>query len=414
MTMLIPPMPTTGDKWCGDETTPSDNEVMSARLVAGGAASEAGLSEEGGGLLLHALCGQWYMQEYSSTPCPLHVWEWLFDIACHCGNPSLGSASFHTLVQLLEMARLPGRESWPLLVPSCSRVLRVLESLGADQDTLSLDGLVGGRLQQGLGASCPRKDGVSDAVVAGLTHLFSYLSLSLSLEGRAPSWPSKDVAHCILLTVAVALDSSLLARSDVNLDGAMHCAMSSFLTCLSEEEWLEHRDELTRCLLALSAHHHDCVHICHMIPLSSSRGETLRLEIIRRYLSTLVKPEEVQKEWVGLSGGAASEPLVDCRLCWSVIKHFYCQHSSAFEYYSMHSAIYLLSMLVASSGDMRWPPGVEAEMKVMLSDLGVVRIKDKAERTERVPVKELLIYFKLEMDTCKRRKSLGQMKLFNF
>ena len=401
MTTVAPP---TRDQQYGDKATPSDKEVKST----GAAAS---LNMKDNGLLLHVLCSQWFIEQYNSSPCPLHVWKWLFDIACLCGSPSLSSASFHTLVRLLETAEEPGHESWPVFVPITSQVLDVLASLGADKDRLTPDSLANGRLQCAPD-KCSIRGGASQAVITGLTHLFSYLHLTL--ECRPPSLSSQDILHGVLLTVAVSLDTHLLQQSDTDLAGAMRKAMSAFLACFSEEAWNVDQDDLAGLLLSLSSHHHDCVHICHMIPSSSLKGESLRHDIIRRYLSRLVQPEKDQREWVGLSGGTTNKHLTDCRLCWSVIKHFYNQHSSTFEYYSMHSAIYLLSMLIASSLDMEWPRGVEEEMTVMLSDLGLVRIKDHADKTERVPVKERLIYFKLEMDTHKRRKSLGQMKLFKF
>ena len=348
-------------------------------------------------LLRHYICDCWPVMEYASRPCPMHIWEWLFRISCLCCDVLVSKASLSNLIHLLEAAQDGGRDDWPVLVPSLSQVQQILESLGTDKKKLQFESLSQTGLEISEAAvhiACP------PAVLVGLTHLFVYLNLAVQCRPNLKS--AEDALHIILLTAALSLDSALLELNDLDLVHAMTGTVLSLLASIPDHSWQQCRDTLACRLRALSSHHHGCLHICDILLPSSPRSEELCRLVIRHFLVAIVFADEEAE---------VNRPIKDWKLAWRLVKFYHDRHSSTFDYYNMHSAMCMLSMLMASSSEMDWPSREEAEMKSMLADLGLVRIKDNADRTEKVPVKQLFIYFKLEMDTRRRKSSLCQMNL---
>lgn len=352
--------------------------------------------------LYHLICNHWFTMEYASKPCPPHIWNWLFEISCKSCDTSIGEVSLATLISLLRVAGETDHKSWHVLVLNPSHIIEVLVALGADRGKLQVDSLVKGQVRQN--APSEQSGKLSEAVEVGLKHLFTYLDKSILC--RPQRMTREDLLHTVVLTVTVALDSHLLQLNDSGLTRAISNALSSLLDCVPDDAWPEWHVRAASKLQPLSSHHHDCLHICGIILSSSRRSEELKRLVIRQQLISVLFPGNV--------AGSTIDLIKDWKLAWSLVKFYNDKPLSAFEYYSMYSCVCLLGMLFALSVENDWPPKEEAEVKTMLSNLGLVRIKDNVDHVERFPVKDFFIYLWSEMDSRKKSKSLRQSNLFDF
>lgn len=352
-------------------------------------------------LLSQLICDSWFSLHYKSKPCPMILWEWLFQTTCLSRDQHIGQAALSNLTSLLECARGTGRTMWPVFVPTPNHVLQMLIALGADQKMLSET------LEQTLSGILENTEDVahslcSPSIIANLSHLLTYLTLAV--QDRPDLLSTRDIHSLIIMVATLSLDSGLLQQDTLQaLD--MSRAVSVLLEAIPEMCWPDSISFLTATIAALSSHHHNRLHLCKLLTPSLCRSQELQCLTCRHYLWMLLFPATV-------TGVPSSLP--DWELAWRVIKHFHDQPSSAFHYYSMYSVMCMLRMLVSSSSDMNWPSlAKEGEFRDMLSNLALVRIKDHPDRTERVPVKDLLISFKLEMDSRKSKRTLHQMDLFS-
>ena len=350
-------------------------------------------------LMSQLICDRWFSLQYSSKPCPMNLWEWLFQTACLSCDQHLGQAAFSNLTSLLKYACGAGRNMWPVFVPTPSHVLQVLIAMGADQNIL------GEKVEQTPSQALENTaDAIytpcSPSVIANLAHLHTYLPLAV--QARPNLLSTQDIHSLIIMVATLSLDSNLLQHDTLLLHIMSH-AISVLLESIPESSWHNSISFLTATLGALSLHHHDHLHICKLLIPSSSRSQELQKITCRYYLWMVLFPDNA-------SGVLSS--LQDWELAWRVVKHFYDQPSSAFHYYSMYSVMCTLNLLVSSS-EMNWPSlAKEEEFRDMLANLALVRIKDHPDKTERVPVKDLLIFFKLEIDSGKSKQT-HQMDLFS-
>lgn len=335
--------------------------------------------------VLHQLiCDRWLLLCYHLKPCPAHIWEWLFQVTCLSCDQVLAERAYMNLESLVERASDKSR----VYVPSLSTVLDVLVSLGADRELL----------QEDTAPLTPTAEPADDVFppsppshLSNLTYLIRYLTLAVT------SHPSlltpTHLSHLLHTLVTVSLDSTLTGQP--RLQGMISRCLSSLVSAIPDSSWGEVLHPLARRLVKQGLqHHHNLLHICRLLLPSCPAMIQLQKVVLRYSVWELVFP------------GTPHQPLSDWAFGWTVVGHYYNMPASDYQYYPMYSVVCLLSQLL-NQFPPEWPqPEKKREFKSMLSKIASVKIRDSAERTERAPVKDMLISLSLEMANQRSRNTV--------
>ena len=335
-------------------------------------------------VLSQLICERWFLLCYRTSPCPLLIWQWLFQIMCLSCNEHLAEKAYFNLQTLVEWTS----DKTLVYVPMTTTVLDILVNLGADKSQLDK-----GRSQE----SMAKKSDCDDSFLhlTNLSNLFRYLSCAVTANPTALS--ADDLYQIICITVIVSLDCSV-TKSPPVLSVISEC-LSSLVTAIPTASWPTSLCLLPSCLAQLSTHHHDLLHLSRLFvtPVVST--------------GTIPRVTELQvavckvSMWKLLFPGNMSAELTDHEVAWGVVKHYCDTPISHFRYYDMYSIICMLSKFMNLSR-LDWPSADKINFKNMLSRLANVKIRDIAESAERAPVKDLLITMALELDFQRGRDTV--------
>lgn len=336
-------------------------------------------------VLSQLICERWFLHCYRTVPCPVVIWQWLFQIMCLSCDEHLAERAYFNLKTLVEWTS----DKTLVYVPMTTTVLDILVNLGAEKGQLEK-----GRSQASM-AKTSDCDTISFVHLTNLSNLFRYISHAVTANPTALS--ADDLYQIICITAVISLDCSV-TKSPPVLSLISEC-LSSLVTAIPTASWPTSLALLPPCLAQLSTHHHDLLHLSKLFvtPVVSA--------------STLPRVTQLQvaickvSMWELLYPGNVSAELADCEVAWGVVKHYCDTPTSHFRYYDMYSIICMLSKFMNLSR-LDWPSANKVNFKNMLSRLANVKIRDIAESAERAPVKDLLITMALELDSQRSRETM--------
>lgn len=337
-------------------------------------------------VLSQLICERWFLLCYRQKPCPLAIWQWLFQIMCLSCDHYLIERVYFNLKSLVDWS--VDKEN--VYVPSVSAVLDVLVNLGADRDLLE-----GGRsLVEG---QCPGTSPAEDvfqpppivSVLVNLSNLFRYVSCAVAARPSALS--CEELRQLVIMIAAVSLDSSV--TKDPSVLGLVSECISSLVAAIPKASWPATLTSLHTHLVDLTSHHHNLLHLGKIMVPSSTRMAELRVVLCRASIWKLVYPDKTYRH------------MTDCSFAWTIVEHYYLMPAAKYMYYSMYSVVCMLSHFINLS-HMQWPsPEKKKEFKTMLRKVAAVKIRDIAESAERAPVKDMFMSIALEMATKRARQT---------
>lgn len=338
-------------------------------------------------VLSQLICERWFLLCYRQKPCPIAIWQWLFQIMCLSCDHYLTERVYFNLKSLVNWSN----DKENVYVPNVPTVMDVLVNLGADRDLLE-----GGRsLEEGQRiVTSPTEDDVFQTppavnVLVNLSNLFRYVSCAVTARPSALS--CEDLRQLISVIAAVSLDSSV--TKDPSVLVLISECISSLVTAIPKASWPAALTSLPTRLVELSPHHHNLLHLGKLMTPSSTCMAELRVAVCRASIWKLVYPDTTYRH------------MTDCSFAWAIVEHYYLLPAAKYVYYSMYSIVCMLSHFMNLS-PMQWPsPDKKKEFKTMLRKVAAVKIRDIAESAERAPVKDMFIGMALEMATRRARQT---------
>lgn len=343
------------------------------------------LQQQNPEVLSQLICERWFLLCYRTVPCPVVIWQWLFQIMCLSCDEHLAERAYFNLQTLVEWTS----DKTLVYVPMTTTVLDILVNLGANKGQLDK-----GRNQASM-AKTSDCDTISFVHLTNLSNLFRYISLAVTANPTALS--VDDLYQIICITAIISLDCSVTKSPSV-LSVISEC-LSSLVTAIPAASWPISLSLLPSSLAQLSTHHHDLLHLSRLFvtPVVSTgtlpRVTCLQAVVCKVSMWKLLHPNDVSAE------------LTDCEVAWGVVKQYCDTLVSHFRYYEMYSIICMLSRFMNLSR-LDWPSTDKVNFKNMLSRLANVKIRDIAESAERAPVKDLLITMAIELDSQRSRETV--------
>ena len=380
------------------------------------------LMQESPDALRMMISGRWLEQCYKYPT----MWQWLFQITSRSSDPLLSNRAFQCLIQLLQAAS-QRNDLGSVRPPALADVMDVLVCLGVDQTRL-LPCDEGMEVSEGHAVECDDVFHSPKSLVGNVKNVVKYLTACIRLLPKFYS--QEELESLINLLLNVSLDP-LFCGAFAEADANVHIAqcVGEAITAFPEESWMKVARCLTSQALGISSHHHNRLHLVTVVgsalrPRQGMLQKMLCRESIARTLGFNVKSEEwtpssdlpvvrVKTEDGGemdfpeaevKSKNASSVKLdddADCSFAHRVVLHYYKQRSESYDYYSIYSVMTMLSLLMHPS-EMKWPTNEERkQFGMLLGALSSEKIRDNAMRPERMPVKDLIIRMKLEVNSHK-------------
>lgn len=346
-------------------------------------------------VLSQLICERWFLLCYRKKPCPIAIWQWLFQITCLSCDQYLAERVYFNLKTLTDWSS----DKETVYVPNPGTVIDVLVNLGAERDVLE-----GGRSleQRGSEAGNSRQDYVNSPmedevfqsppavnVSMNLANLFRYVSCAVKVRHSALS--DDDLRQLVSVAATVSLDSSM--TKDPSLLGHISDCISALVAAISEPYWPATLTTLSSRLIQLSSHHHNLLHLSKLMTPSSSRMAKLRMILCKASIWKLVYPD------------TSSRHVSDYSFVWKIVEHYYNMPAAKYVYYEMYSVVCMLGHFM-NLCPLQWPSQEKRkEFKSMLSKVATVKIRDIAESAERAPVKDMFITMALEMATQRSKQT---------
>lgn len=370
---------------------------------------ESTLIQDNPQALREIVCGKWLSLCYQHKPCPHTVCQWLFQLMCLADEDELSSGAFRSLLSLLKLSTFTGKQA-SFHVPSLEEIVGVLVSLGAER----------ARLLPGRGSTdaLQETDG-SDDVFDGLQPPLRRLSrlidyLSALVKASPQCYSTGELVDLVMILLSVSLDPAVCGQLiEAN---TRHC-ISALVAALPEDGLMEAVTRLTEQAVRISQHHHSCLHVATMITGVSPKQRLLQESICRasilQELGLSEEDEEAGEKMGGetrleskagteakiVSGSSGNQFARKRSFLRRVIQYYCNQKQEDIDYYSMHSVLLLLSLLIHPA-EMQWSSNAQRkEFEMMLGQLVSTRLRDNTSQPERGPVKDLLIRMKLEINS---------------
>ena len=400
----------------GEEDTEEGGGSILARVI-----SKQLQMQESPDALRMMISGGWLEQCYKYP----NMWQWLFQITSRASDTLLSNRAFQCLTQLLQAAS-QRNDLASIRPPSLADILDVLVCLGMDQSRLlPCDEVM--EVNEGDG-NCDDVFHPPKSLVGNVKNIVKFLTTCIRLLPEFYS--EEELVRLINLLLNVSLDP-LFCGAVAEADASVHIAqcIGEAVAAFPEENWTRVAHQLTSQVLRISLHHHNRLQLVTLVggALRPRQGMLQRMlcrECIAQTLGFNVKSEElgppsnlpavrVKTE----DGGEMDFPeaevksktasniqldgATDCSFAYQVVCHYYKQSSESYDYYSIYSIMTMLSLFMHPS-EMKWPTHEERkEFERLLGALSSDKIRDNALRPERIPVKELLIRMKLEVNSHK-------------
>lgn len=338
------------------------------------------LNEDEPKALEQVITSRWLRLCYKRKPCPLSVWQWLFQVMSRSDKPSLVKAAYSTLLDLVTIAETQGT-ILSVYCPSHAELMDTLVNLGMDKEYLSNDGM-----------------SVSDEVfspaqlpVSNLSHFLKFLKVCVQVPSR---YTVQELQLLIVLMVRISLDP-YCCQALVSQDVAS--CFNSLVSAVPAPDWTCLVEPLTDQLAKVSPHHHNKLYVVRLITGVTERLFDLQINTCRKSIELLLERE---------LPGCQSAP--DRIFVTNILKYYLRQRFSSYsyeEYYRMHSVLTLVSLFLNNStGSLVWPDSTsEREFARMLGDLSD-KVNDHSEHSERGVVKDLAIHMKVDFEVRKTRK----------
>ena len=329
--------------------------------------------------LSQVICSQWLSLCYQTKPCPMTVWQWLFQIMCRSCDLNLVHGAYVNLVDLVKTAKLR-KDISSIYCPSFAEVMDILVSLGMDKNYLPNE-------------SSPEIDEVFTSPqppIGNLSRLLQYLKLCAQI---APHKYSVQDLECLVVLLAnVSLDAhvcqELISR---DFTSCLNCLVAA----ISASDWACSVDRLGTQLSRLSPHHHNKLYLTGLVTGMTQRLSELQMNLCRKNIELLLEDKV-----------PGSSSLPDCSFSTKVLKYYFKLKSSDYNYemcYSMHSVLTMLSLFLNKTRVV-WPDQAsEREFGLVLGALSD-KLQDHYEHPERGAVKDLVIRMKVDYEVKKTKK----------
>ena len=345
-------------------------------------------------VLSQLICQRWFLLCYRSKPCPVIVYKWLFQITCLSCDLHVADRAHVSLQTLVEWAS----DKTQVYVPTPQTVLDILARMGADRALLEAAsrGTPTGDNVMMSATSSNDVFQLPPPLLSNVSNLLRYVSRAISAHPSALSTSELHQLFCML--AYLSLDSTL--NKDARCLSDTSACVSAIVSALPESDWNVSLPSLSSRLVGLSQHHHDRLQLTRLLVPNSARMKQLQIAACKESTWRTVFPDTPFK------------PLPDWTFMWTVVEKYYDTPASEYVYYSMYTAVCLLTQLLHLCSP-HWPSGEKKrDFKSMLSKLASVKIRDSAESVERAPVKDILIAMSLEM-ASQRSKDTLQTDLFS-
>uniref|UniRef100_A0A1X7V902 Uncharacterized protein n=1 Tax=Amphimedon queenslandica TaxID=400682 RepID=A0A1X7V902_AMPQE len=311
---------------------------------------------------------------------PPDVIFWLLELSCLSRNHLTRQSAFTILMQNLQQ----NKTCMPSLIMCYSHVAELLVKLGAKVDDLTT-------FSQFEPTDFVHSEEEVEVLLSSIKHIASFLKfVCLSL----PRDKLFKLRNYLTVLITIALDKTVSKAVS-----HIRSCLEVLLSVASDEEAREVFCD------AVSVHwnlgkHGNCVFLLRLLPVTTLELRSLKRQIVKQFL--LLVTESIGND------------VKDHDLSLSILQHYIQKESNDIDYYEMHSVLTVLGIFVKQP-DMKWDLLKNKSLFLdNLSYLATKKIKENVNQVgEQGPVKDLIIYLKLDLERENGKESM-QTNLFDY
>ncbi len=334
------------------------------------------------------LTSEWLGLCYKENPCPLGIWQWLFQIMCRSCDQLLSKGAFSNLANLVKRAKAINQVD-SIFSPSMADVIDILVTLGVDKKRLAKNDL-------------PYQE--NDDVFASSQSIFVNLCLflrylRLCVETCPENYTVEELEELIMLIFDISLDTTV--HKEV-LPHDITICIGSLVAAVPSSHWACSVERLACNLSTLSVHHHDKLYIARLITGMTDRLSTLQFSVCRKSIESLLEKMP------------STSTQTSTEFARSILVYYYNLKSPNFDYemcYKTRSILAMLSLFMNISRLVWSDSRLEKEFAQLLGVLSD-KVRDHPNYPERGVVKDLLIQMKLEFEGQKSIKRQTGMNAY--
>ncbi len=331
--------------------------------------------------LTYLVTTQWLVLFYREKPCPLAIWQWLFQIMCLSCDKRISSGAYSNISALVKGAKAMD-QAHSIFFPSLTDIFDILTNLGVDKERLSDNDVL------------PQVDDEvfpppSQSIFSNFCRLLGYLKLCVE---TCPEYYSvASLEDFIVLVANISLDTNLYQEV---LPGDITEFFQALVGEIPSSHWACSVESLAGKLSALSQHHHNKLYVARLITGTTHRLSTLQMSVCRKGIELLIeKPPTTSAK-------------TNTEFARAVLIYYYHLKPSSFDFktcYKMYSILAMLALFLNLSQLVWTNAKSEREFAQLLGALSD-KVRDDPNHPERGLVKDMLIQMKLEFEGRKAIK----------
>lgn len=232
--------------------------------------------------LKNIVCSQVLLFAYISKPCPVELYQWLFQLMSLSDDPRVSSGACRSLCGLLQ--QVIRQKSFSFSIPSVADITDVLVSLGAEKERLCPQ-VIGSGTQVHVMLLDQDNEEVFPPASPPHTNLFNLLTyISVCVQTFA-DYTVQQLEELVLILSSLSLDRYCMHFLRRSLQMCIHHLLAAYPDTL----WPKAVRRLSPQLACLSPHHHDNVVLARLITGTRPRERCLVRDFCRRWLIRMSK-----------------------------------------------------------------------------------------------------------------------------
>lgn len=336
------------------------------------------------------ITSQWLVLFYREKPCPLAIWQWLFQIMCRSCDKRMSIGAYTNITNLVAGAKVINQVD-SIFFPSITDFVDILVSLGVDKERLS-DNEVPAQTNDDVFSSSP-------SIFSNVCRLLGYLKVCV--ETCPEYYSAADLEEFIVLVANISLDANLY---QVVLPDNITEFIKVLVGGIPSSHWACSVERLSSKLLSLNHHHHNKLHVARLITGMTERLSTLQMSVCRKSIEFLLEKLP------------STNAKTSTEFARAVLIYYYHLKSPSFDYkmcYKMSSILSMLALFLNLSKLVWKDDKSEREFAQLLGALSD-KVRDDSNHPERGLVKDMLIQMKLEFEGRKAIKKQTDLNSFVF